>query len=225
MMKTNKVFENTATQIKSTTEVLKSKGFVIFDIPPERIIMEKRQQLTWQNHQGGRLVSSKAFLTIDQYLEILSSNAYQLLLSDYSIIRYSFVFDGAKLEQQNILWWPCPVKMDIDTENEFGVVEGIKQKINASSNQSEFIMRSPVRIDFDSTNNTNLHPRAHIHLEHSDCRINTEQPICFNQFIKFIITNFYPQENIDFKRWLFLNYQYDSPYKKMKYDNSTSIIF
>lgn len=220
-MKTNNVFNNTASQIKSTVEVLKSRGFVTFDIPPDQIITGKTQQLTWQNHRGGRLVSSKAFLTIDQYLEILSGNSYQILLSDYSIVRYSFVFDGAKLEQQNILWWPCPVKMDIDTENEFGIVEGIKQKINASSNQSDFIMRSPVRIDFDSSNDTNQHPRAHVHIEHADCRINSKEPICFNRFMKFIITNFYPYEIFNFDKWHFMTYQYDHQRRQTEYDNPT----
>ncbi len=224
-MKVNRVFEHTASQIKSTTEELKSKGIVLYDNPPDRIINEKRQQLTWGNHQSGRAVSSKAFLTIDQYLEILSSNAYQLLLVDYSIIRYSFVFDGAKLESQNILWWPCPVKMDLDTENEFGVTEGIRQIVNSASNQSEFIMRSPIRIDFDGNNNTSVHPRAHMHIEHHDCRINTERPVCFNRFVRFIIANFYPQLAVDFKKWNFLSYQYDEPHKRIDYENNTSFSF
>ncbi len=223
-MKTNKVFENTASQIKSTTEILKAKGFVVFDIPPQKIINDKCQQLTWQNHHSGRSVSSKAFLKIEQYLDILSTNAYQLLLSDYSIIRYSFVFDGSRLEQQNVLWWPCPVKMDEETENEFGIVEGIKQKVNASQNQSDFIMRSPIRIDFDSKNDEISHPRAHAHIAHPECRINSDHPICFNRFMKFIIDNFYPQEKINFKKWNILSYQYNDAHKKQTYNNSTTII-
>lgn len=224
-MKPNNNFENNASQIKSTTEILKSNGFVLFDIPPERIIQDKIQQLTWKNHRGGRLVSSKAFLKIDQYFEILSSKAYQLILSDYSIVRYSFVFDSAKLVQQNILWWPCPVQMDIETENEFGLIEGIRQKVAASNNQSEYIMRSPIRIDFDSTNDTSVHPRAHTHFEHHDCRINSNHPICFNRFMKFVILNFYPYEHVDCDDWTFLTYQYDQPNKKQEYDKTTFINF
>lgn len=224
-MRTNKVFENTASQIISTTEVLKSSEFVLFDIPPERLINDKVQQLTWQNHHGGRLVSNKAFLRIDQYLEILSTNAYQLLLSDYSLVRYSFIFDGAKLIKQNLLWWPCPVNMDVETENEFGLIDGIKQKVNSSKNQSDFIMRSPIRIDFDNCNDKVSHPRAHVHIEHYNCRINSNNPICFNRFMKFIIENFYPHENINYNKWTFLKYQYDNAHKKQEYDNATAIFF
>lgn len=220
----NKVFENTSEQIKSTTEILRSSGFVTFDNPPERNITPKRQQLTWSNSVSGRSVSGKAFLTIDQYLTILSANSYQLLLQDYSIVRYSFVFDGAHLIQQNLLWWPCPVKMDEDIENEFGLIQGIKQKINSSNNQSDYIMRSPIRIDFDSTKDTSSHPRAHTHFEHADCRVNSIEPICFNRFMRFIIENFYPESKILCNKWNYLTYQYQDRYKKATYDNHTTLV-
>lgn len=225
MMKTNQVFEQTASQIRSTTEILKSSGFVIFDIPPERNINEKVQQLTWQNHRGGRLVSSKSFLKIDQYLEILSSYAYQLLLYDYSIIRYSFVLDGARILSQNLLWWPCPVHIDREVEIEFGFIEGIKEKVNASQNQSDYIMRSPIRVDFDCSNDQYSHPSAHIHFQHHDCRINSCRPICFNQFMKFVICNFYPDSNINCDKWTLLKYQYDNMHKKIEYDKSSYLWF
>lgn len=224
-MKMNRVFEQTASQIRSTTEILKSSEFVIFDIPPKRNINEKIQQLTWQNHRGGRLVSSKSFLKIDQYLEILSSYAYQLILYDYSVIRYSFVFDGARILSQNLLWWPCPVHIDREVEIEFGFIEGIKEKVNASQNQSDYIMRSPIRVDFDCANDQYSHPSAHIHLQHHDCRINSCKPICFNQFMKFVICNFYPDSNINCDKWTLLKYQYDNMHKKIEYDKSSYLWF
>lgn len=181
---------------------------------------------TTKNKRFGRFrKNSSVGIKIDQYLEILSSGAYQLLLSDYSVIRYSFVFDGAKLVEQNILWWPCPVHMDAETENEFGLIEGLKQKVNASQKQSDYIMRSPIRIDFDSSNDKPSHPRAHAHIEHYDCRINSGYPICFNRFMKFIILNFYPHENINCEKWSFLNYQYNQIHKKQEYDKTTSLLF
>ena len=79
-MKNNQVFENTAQQIKSTTEILKSASLVIYENPPQKIIDKKTQQITWCNNAHGREVSSKAFLTINQYLKILATNSYQLLL-------------------------------------------------------------------------------------------------------------------------------------------------
>lgn len=226
MKKNNQVFETTAQQIKSTTEILKSANLVIYENPPQKYIDDKIQQITWSNNAHGREVSSKAFLTIDQYLKILATNSYQLLLSDYSIIRYSFVFDGAHLVQQNLLWWPCPVKMDSDLEDMFGdMITGIKDTINSANNQSDYIMRSPIRVDYDSQNDKADHPKAHMHLSHPECRINTNAPICFNRFIKFLILNFYPDYALSCKKLYFLTYQYGNSESNILYNNPTRIIF
>ena len=226
MMKDNQVFSSTLQQIRSTTEVLKTAGFITYENPSEKTKKKKEQRVTWKSFVHGREVSSKAFLTIDQYLKILTSNSYQILLFDYSIIRYSFVFDGARLIRQNLLWWPCPVKMDNDIENEFeNIGMAIKDMVNIANNQSNYIMRSPIRIDYDSDNNKADHPRAHMHLSHPECRINTNAPICFNRFIRFIIYNFYPKYSRYCKEMTFLPYKYGNRVVDTVYSNPTRIIF
>lgn len=220
----NKVFETTLDQIKNSTEILKALDIVQYDIPMEVVRKRDKQVITWKNHKGGREVSGKAFTTIAQYLAILSSNAYQLLLMDYSIIRYSFVFDDNKLLSQNLLWWPCPVKLDSDLEEEFGLLESIKALLEDKEAQGNLLMRSPVRMDFDASNNTERHPRAHIHTQHYNCRMNTEMPMCFNKFIEFVVTNFYPEIQIDFKKWHNLSYQYPSSRKRVDYINRTRLL-
>lgn len=226
MTKDNQVFLSTLQQIKSTTEVLKTAGFIMYDNPPETTNEKKEQRVAWGNFAHGREVSSKAFLTIDQYLKILTSNSYQLLLFDYSIIRYSFVFDGARLIRQNLLWWPCPVKMDDDIEDKFeNIGMAIKDMVNTANNQSNYIMRSPIRIDYDRDNNKVDHPRAHMHLSHPECRINTNAPICFNRFIRFIIYNFYPNYSMHCKKMNFLTYKYGNGEVYTVYNNPTRMIF
>ncbi len=224
MMKMNKVFENTLNQIRNSTEVLKELGIVQYEIPMDTIFEPDRQVITWKNHKGGRDVSSKAFTTIAQYLAIVSSNAYQLLLKDYSIIRYSFTFCDNMLLAQNLLWWPCPVKLDNDTEEEFGLLESIKILLADKEAGKKFLMRTPIRVDFDASKNTEYHPSAHVHIQHHDCRINSEKPICFNSFIELVIRNFYPEISINFKRWNNLRYQYPCKGRKIEYINRTRLL-
>ena len=223
-MKMNKVFEATQEQIRNTTEILRGLDFVQYDIPMDIIRTPDKQIITWKNHKGGREVSGKAFTTVAQYLAIMSSNAYQLLLKDYSIIRYSFTFRENKLLAQNLLWWPCPVRLDSDMEVEFGLLESIKSLLQDRDVQGKLLMRTPVRVDFDALRNTEYHPSAHIHMQHYDCRINSEVPMCFNNCVKFIIMNFYPQIQINFKHWHDLTYQYPSQRKKVEYINRTKLL-
>ncbi|MCC0567571.1 DUF2290 domain-containing protein [Brevibacillus borstelensis] len=182
-------------QINNSLELLKTLNLVRFynEIGEEYLKDEDLYRLSWKNHTGGRNVSSNAFLKINQYLEILESGAYHAILFDYSIIRVSFSFSGDELVSQNLLWWPCPVEVDFEDE-EF---DSFAEIVNLFLQEREYYrMRSPVRIDLDTSNDSPEHPKAHMHIQHPKSRINTEEPICFNTFVKFIINNYYPQISI-----------------------------
>lgn len=222
----NKNVENTLSQIKNTLDELILQGIVKFTFPNEykNDSKNKIEQITWKNHIGGRDVSSKSFNLISQYFAILSSNAYQALLLDNSIIRCSFIFCGGKLITQNLLWWPCPVKVDTSMEEIYGLKESIKMLLEEKNTSNYLIMRSPIRIDFDVNNNTPVHPRAHIHMQHHETRINSKQPICFNRFMRHILENYYPYLKVDYDCLLYLQYNYDDKYKNIEYINKTMMI-
>lgn len=224
-MKINKNVENTRDQIINTLELLQREKVISYFNLPEIIndISNNKVQITWKNHVGGREVSSKAFLTIRQYLTILQSRAYHALMNDNSIIRFSFVFSDDKLVSQNLLWWPCPIQIDNELFKEYGIVETLNDMLENNVISNDIRMRSPIRIDFDSSNNTVEHPRAHAHLQHHECRINTDKPMCFNKFMKFILTNCYPEMIVNTKGWNMLQYQYDDKHTTLEYNNKTCI--
>lgn len=225
MMKMNKNVESTLIQIKNTLDNLIVQGVVLYTIPCDYRRDKKKniEQITWKNHMSGREVSSKAFTSVNQYLRILSTNAYHALLIDYSIVRCSFIFQRNKILSQHLLWWPCPVRIDRELEEEFGLVRSIQLLLD--TNASQYLrMRTPIRLDFDVSNNTPTHPRAHLHMQHYDNRINTMGPICFNRFMRFILENYYPNLIIDYKQWNNLNFQYDDKHKNVEYVNKTQII-
>ncbi|MDR7002727.1 DUF2290 domain-containing protein [Neobacillus niacini] len=185
-------------QIDNSLELLLSLNLIQFYNPVnvEYNEADDISKISWFNHIGGREVSSNAFLTIKQYLAILESGAYHVLMNDYSIIRASFTFKHNKLITQNLLWWPCPVKVDFGDNGEDSPAEIVSLFLEDTEN---FRMRSPVRIDFDKDNDTEDHPKAHIHTQHYKSRMNTVRPICFNTFLKFIFNHYYPTLKINNK--------------------------
>jgi hypothetical protein len=225
-MMMNKNVENTLYQIENTVKLLSLLEIVKFYNTSECIqdINKSIARISWKNHVNGRTVSSNAFNSTAQYMSILSSGAYQVLLQDCSIVRFSFTFQQEKLLSQNLLWWPCPVKYDPEMENEYGLPESI-QALLSDSDTTHLIMRTPIRIDFDSTNDSPAHPRAHLHMQHYDSRINCFEPICFNRFMQFVLKMYYPYIKLDYKHWNFLNYQYERERKKIVYINEASIAF
>ncbi len=221
----NKNVENIRLQIHNTLEQMLKYGYVLHNNIPK--IEENNQvtRITWNNHKGGREVSSKYFLRVDQYLKIVSDNAYLAIFNDYSIIRCSFSFMENRIISENLLWWPCPVIVDSNMVDEFGLVETIECLLQENGTKNHILMRSPIRVDFDVKNDGEFHPRSHIHMENEDCRINTSCPICFNRFINYIIKCYYPSWRMDFEKYDYLSFQYEEQHRKIKYYNMTQLNF
>ena len=150
------------------------------------------------NHVGGRLNCGKNFSTLDQYEYILRNNSYTLTLFDGSIIRISFKFKDNILISSSQLWWPSPFD-NIDIDPELELIDYYEIYKSDKEWFKNIKMRSPVRIDYDSTNNTEIHPASHMHTQHHECRIKVNKPLCFNTFISFVFKNFYPDKSLDYK--------------------------
>lgn len=221
----NKNVLNTYEQIQNTVEMLSRQGIIRYTMPCDVTLDSQTgmARVSWKNHIGGRNVSSKAFNNINQYIAILSSRAYLGIMIDYSIIRVAFVFKNEKLVAQNLLWWPCPVRIDEEMEQEFGLLESVKLILMESDTAQYINMRTPVRIDFDSSNDTTEHPRAHVHMQHYNCRINCREPICFNRFMRFILETHYPDLSVSFKDWNYLDYQYPNKHSNIVYRNVSKL--
>ena len=153
--------------------------------------------ITWNNHIGGRKNCGKSFSTLAQYEHILLNNSLTCILFDGSLIRSTFKFENNKLIGHSHLWWPAPfncnglIKVD---QTPFELYEELISDYKWFDNIN---MRSPVRIDYDPSNDTEEHPAVHLHTQHHECRIKVNKPICFNRFIQYIFDNFYPDLDID----------------------------
>ena len=150
-MNMNKNVENTGNQITNTIEMLFSKGIVEYYYPYKYNLdrVGNIETLTWHNHTSGRATSSRAFTSAQQYLDILSGNSFHVMLIDYSIIRYSFVFNGNKLIKQNLLWWPRPVRIEHEADqSDLSIIDMVLMHLQDNDTTKHLNMRSPIRVDF-----------------------------------------------------------------------------
>lgn len=100
-MSFNKNLDRISIQIQNTLEQMQKLGYVLYYNVPKCEEYGEKEILTWNNHIGGREVSSKYFLRVRQYLKILSDNAFLAILNDYSLIRCSFSFIENKIVSEN----------------------------------------------------------------------------------------------------------------------------
>lgn len=212
--------QKTVIQINSTLNALQEKALCITynPVPP----IDDTQhccQITWHSHVPDRSNSGKSFIKLAQYHHILETNSYHCLLFDGSLIRVNFKFEDDFLLTQNLLWWPAPYDYE-DLLQDFAPIDILKNFYIDDTWHQNIRMRSPIRIDFDSTNNTKNHPHSHLHIQNAETRINTVYPVCFNRFIDFIFKNFYPQYIFQISQSDFINYKihnlYDENYTSSK---------
>lgn len=219
----NKNFQNCLDQINNSLDLLNNKRIIDYYNSPEYGLTEEGfQYISWKNHVPGRTNCGKAFTTIEQYLGIIENGAYHGIFFDGSIIRVSYIYDGPLLLHHSLLWWPCPVRFNNEAAEEYGYYKSIKLLLDGNDLQNIIKMRSPIRIDYDRSNDTVSHPKAHLHTQHHETRTNIVEPICFNKFIKFIIINYYPEVAFDFRSWTELTFQHRK--SDIRYYNQTRIL-
>lgn len=193
MKRMNKHVEDTRDQILNTLQVLSGCGLTRITKDVFSASDQGFEILTWNNHVSGRHNAGKSFTTLNQYVSIYETGAYHCILFDGSIVRVYFKFHKNILLQESLLYWPAPIIIPEEDVDELGIREAVNMYFSdEKSRRTKVIMRSPIRFDFDSSNVSELHPAAHVHMQHADCRISAKRPICFNTFIKFVFENFYP---------------------------------
>lgn len=203
----NKHVESTLFQINNTLEMLYGLGFLRSYNPMTCKVKDDIETLTWDNHVPGRHNAGDSFATINQYVTIYESGAYHGIVNDGSIIRASYSFKKNILVGQSLLFWPAPINIPEEDIEELGIREAMHLHLSSlNCDSKELRMRTPMRVDFDPQNASDVHPDTHVHMQHSECRISAKKPICFNTFIKFIISNIYPTLSLNLRSLECINY-------------------
>ena len=162
------------------------------------------EELFWQNHISERKNCERHFNSLEQYFFFLENSSYNCILFDGSIIRCSYRFStkNKSLESHNLTWWPSPISKDITEifQSGYNLSDYIKEHLE-NNPYKNINMRTPIRFDYDIKNVSDNHPKSHMHMQNSECRIFVDRPLCFNKFIKFIFKNFYYKKYIQYNFW------------------------
>lgn len=175
-------------------------------------------RISWNNHFSGKFNMGDNFLKLDQYRQIIMNRSYLCILFDGSLIRVSYTIRNGKLIGHNLLWWPAPYKYSQVSLDDVPPDQMILDFMDDAQWYDHMEMRSPVRIDYDPRQEvvSEIHPPVHMHMQHKDCRIFVERPICFNLFIKFIFTNFYPDKKIYLNSNDYIFFDNEDTYSQME---------
>ena len=162
--------------------------------------------LAWNNY----IRSSKTeFATVDEYMTFLTNNQYTLILFDGSLIRIVYYFKRQHIIRHQLGYYPPPVPIQQDElslylSHGLTVSDLINDKVNSNKFSVYLRLRSPIRFDFDSDNDSEVHPASHLHLSQSDCRIAVYAPVSIGLFLCFIFKHFYQEiweKHEFFKQW------------------------
>lgn len=197
-------FKNVYDEINNTLKLLLENNLVYYYNAIKVSNNDTYEELFWQNHIPERKNCEKHFNSLEQYFFFLEQNSYNCILFDGSIVRFSYKFliKNKSLESHNLTWWPSPICEDISEAVRYGydLSSFIKEYLE-NNLYKNISMRTPIRFDYDITNVSDSHPKSHLHMQNSECRIFVDRPLCFNKFIKFIFKNFYNKRYIQYDFW------------------------
>jgi len=157
------------------------------------------RRVSWGQYETGHLSSSK-WATVDQYLDVIRSGQYSAILYDGSLLQLSCDVEDGWITWHRLGYFPCPFRIE---PGELILSHAFDEVIESHVNDpgSPVLLRSPIRIDFDTTSVWEGHPAAHLTLNSNDCRIGCVAPMDVFSFVDFIFRQFYPAVHARFHDW------------------------
>jgi hypothetical protein len=125
------------------------------------------------------------------YDEISENKQYHIKLPDGGLLIFQYTFaknDNAGLIKHRLAYFPCPILPTIEEAPELYRNDELYGDIILNR-----IVRFPVRFDYDPKNyKPRVHPHSHLTFGQFDnCRIPVVRPVAPNEFMIFILRNFY----------------------------------
>lgn len=130
---------------------------------------------------------------IANYVALLDRRDYSYLMGDGAIIQISYTFEGNSIDRHRLLYHPCPFSIDTSflEEPDLSLSDLIREFYMQDPVQS-VALSSPIRFDYAPEDAADFHPASHLTLNKQTCRIPVRAPMRFDQFMKFVLENFYP---------------------------------
>ena len=140
----------------------------------------------------GNLQTSVALRNVaysDTYMELVENNQFHIMLPDGGVMLFQYRFNcEGQLLKHRLCYFPSPQLPTVEEAPELYHNDQLYADILLDR-----IVRFPVRFDYDPESyRPRFHPQSHLTLgQFENCRIPVSCPVSPNDFLKFVLLNFY----------------------------------
>ncbi|WP_074405366.1 DUF2290 domain-containing protein [Mycolicibacterium fortuitum] len=127
---------------------------------------------------------------VDQYLAWIAAGAYSAALYDGSLLQFTYDVEAGHVVSHRLAYVPCPYRADHELLKSGEPFADVMELYR----DSEVLLRTPIRFDFDPAASRSGHPAAHMTINGSDCRIACVAPIHPLRFTDFVFRHFYTDQ-------------------------------
>jgi len=150
----------------------------------------------------GDVKEAAEFCTVAEYRWLIRNAHYTCLLRDGGLLQMTFSLLRETPVRHRLCYYPCPVVIN---EEDFELTEDVGELFDYLLEQdakafllpegtetARLRLRSPIRFEFEPTQESADHPATHLHTHHNDCRWAVFGPLSLGHFVRFVFKNFYP---------------------------------
>lgn len=183
-------------QLSEFCELLLEKD-VALQIQPHKVesLSGQISRLSWVSNSSDHAVTRSEDIHFEEYIAILRTGDFSILLRDGGLIQVSVNFKGKNIVRHRLVYIPCSVHFLPDELNDFdgGIIplDDFLDNLDELELRERLRVRSPVRFEYDPDQQAPLHPASHLHLGKSVCRIPVTGPVSIWHFMRFVFFNFY----------------------------------
>jgi len=144
--------------------------------------------VSWRPNPPGRLFRLPGD-HIDDYPQWVKAGAFSAILFDGSLLQLTWKVAGGEIVGHRLAYIPCPLRLDEELLLTDGVLD--VWDLARDAPESNIVLRSAVRFDYDPEAAGDAHPASHLTLNMVDCRIPVAFPLGPEEFFRFIFKHFY----------------------------------
>jgi hypothetical protein len=183
----------------SVGNLVKGLNTFIFEWQKAGLVADSRQHNAYTRARGivevtwgddGYVLKDDQFASLNEYINLVESRQYSMLLSEGDMLQFSFSLDRSTVVRHRLCWYPCPIKLTRDEIENSSLIDAMLERM-ANGDLEDFYSKSPIRFDFDPADGSEDHPVVHLHMISEECRIPVKSPLCLRRFVDFIAENFY----------------------------------
>ena len=176
----------TADDVENLLDYMVMRGIVLYRRP----LRVERGLISWlPNSRSIPFLPHRDHHSVQLYQHWLQNGHYSAIIFEGSLIQITFEYAGNVLIGHRLAYVPAPALVDPEMLEIFPIFDIIE---SALTDMSQLRFESSVRFEFDAAAAAPGHPASHFTFNSADCRVPCVTPMRLGMFIRFVLTNFYP---------------------------------